>query len=105
MDYVTTVTEVDSSHDLLELSPGFLLGHAPVGHEVICEVKENTGLWTQQLLMLVERAGEVGTAWVQRGFQLQHQTWKRHKQGLGTPLPTSPCLSWLQVKGFEFYFI
>lgn len=63
MDYVTTVAEVDSSHDLLELSPGFLLGHAPVGHEVICEVKENTGLWTQGLPVLLERAGEVGTAW------------------------------------------
>lgn len=74
MDYVTTVTEVDSSHNLLELSPGFLLGHAPMGHEVICEGKENTGLWTQGLLMLVERAGEVGTMWAQRGFELQQQT-------------------------------
>lgn len=77
MDYVTTVTEVDSSHDLLELSPGLLLGHAPVGHEVICEVEENTGLWTQGLLLLVERAGEVGAMWAQRGSQLQQQPWRR----------------------------
>lgn len=83
MDYVTTVAEVDSSHNLLELSPGFLLGHAPVGHEVICEVKENTGLWTQGLPVLLDRAGQLGTMWAQRGLQLQH-TWKRHKQGSGT---------------------
>lgn len=91
MDYVTTVTEVDSSHDLLELSPGFLLGHAPVGHEVICE-EENTGLWTQGLLLLVQRAGEVGAMQAQRGAQLQQQTWRRHKQGWAHRC--QPVLAW-----------
>lgn len=45
------MTEVDSSHDLLELSPSFLLRHAPVGHQVICDgqSREQSTYWHREL--------------------------------------------------------
>lgn len=89
------MTEVDSSHNLLELSPGFLLGHAPVGHEVICEVKENTGLWTQGLLVLLERAGE----WEQCGHSVVSSSSSTHGRGTGRDRAHHWFLTWAGSEG------